>query len=156
MVDTPKDGFCFGDPWGLRRRSPPGAEEERRRREKTGSSGCEPARVRNDRVFDRVQISCGSQSDLRRARAGSALTAAVSARDSRFCPPGKNDRFCGHREARRGNAQHFLDRSIPLYSAKQKTIQRDTFHKAGFTCRNTKGVRTICSYSFSHALPCKE
>lgn len=31
---------------------------------------------------------------------------------------------------------------------KQKSPARGAFHKAGFTCRNTKGVRMICSYSF--------
>jgi len=38
----------------------------------------------------------------------------------------------------------------------KKRAERDTYHKAGFTSRKRKkGVWTICSYSFSHVLPCK-
>jgi len=45
--------------------------------------------------------------------------------------------------------------TCPVSRGKQRTNARGAFHKAGFTCRKNNRSTGICSYSFSHALPCK-
>ena len=114
--------------------------------------------------------SCFSINGLPQGELSTSAFRSLMGRGKLFRRYGKTRAFCGA-----------ILRDQITYT-KQKKHHKGACHKAGFTCRNlvgrwlaaaenkrymqrkrreinprptTKGVRTICSYSFSHALPCK-